>query len=39
MGIIPDIDPRGPPVIPDWWDREDYEDEYNERITLQYSFL
>ena len=29
MGIIPDIDPRGPPVIPEWWDREDY-DEYDD---------
>jgi len=30
MGIIPDIDPRGPPVIPEWWDREQYEDEYDD---------
>jgi len=30
MGIIPDIDPRGPPHIPDWWDREEYEDEYDD---------
>lgn len=27
--IFPDIDPTGPPQIPEWWDREEYEDEYD----------
>jgi len=30
MGIIPDIDPRGPPKVPDWWDSEDYNDEWED---------
>jgi len=28
--LIPDVDPRGPPQVPEWWDREEYEDEYDD---------
>ncbi len=27
--LLPDIDPRGPPTIPEWWTGED-EEEYDD---------